>query len=346
MPFAVGNDILQYWPFHSGFCNIWISFDILSATASILNLCAISLDRYVHMRNPFRYEEWMTNRKCLLFIGLIWLASLLISFLPISARWHEIDLGQVTDNSSLSNVSETASKLSIIHDTPAQCILELNPYYAFISSTISFYIPCIVMLAIYAKIYQLARHHAKSIKQTQAFDHSNGGKSKMGENKAMFTLGMIMGLFLLSWFPFFIVNPINSLCHCIPGDVFTAFIWLGYVNSTMNPIIYSKFNADFRAAFKRILCCEKCRTGDPYKFNLNSRSKANSNGSTGNNVSLRKVSSNGVAHKNGNSHIGNGHVKEEYSQSECRDLIESESFLGKEDINENIISEDETDTRA
>ena len=32
------------------------------------------------------------------------------------------------------------------------------------------------------------------------------------------------------------------------------FLWLGYFNSTLNPIIYTVFSPEFRQAFKRILC--------------------------------------------------------------------------------------------
>ncbi|PAA64858.1 hypothetical protein BOX15_Mlig005906g1 [Macrostomum lignano] len=38
-------------------------------------------------------------------------------------------------------------------------------------------------------------------------------------------------------------------------NVFEFFLWLGYVNSFMNPIIYAKFNRDFRTPFKHILLC-------------------------------------------------------------------------------------------
>ena len=263
MPFAVANDILGYWPFAPKFCTVWMSFDILSATASILTLCAIILDRYIHIKKPFRYQEWMTYRKCLSFIALIWLASLLISFLPINLGWHKQGT-QATD--MVDNYSNTTTKSP--SETKPGCSLELNPLYAVISSSISFYIPCIVMVAIYAKIYKLARYHAKSIKRTQSFDHmsNSANKSKIVENKALFTLGMIMGLFLVSWMPFFIVNLVAAFCKstCMPPKVFIACTWLGYCNSTMNPLIYSKFNADFRLAFKRILCCERCKNRDPY----------------------------------------------------------------------------------
>lgn len=54
MTFAGVNDLLGYWIFGMWFCDIWIAFDVMCSTASILNLCAISLDRYIHIKDPLR----------------------------------------------------------------------------------------------------------------------------------------------------------------------------------------------------------------------------------------------------------------------------------------------------
>lgn len=56
MTFAVVNDLLGYWMFGAQFCDTWIAFDVMCSTASILNLCAISLDRYIHIKDPLRYN--------------------------------------------------------------------------------------------------------------------------------------------------------------------------------------------------------------------------------------------------------------------------------------------------
>lgn len=63
MTFALANDIMEEWVFGHSFCSVWISLDIMCSTASILNLCAISLDRYIHIRDPLHYENWMTKKK-------------------------------------------------------------------------------------------------------------------------------------------------------------------------------------------------------------------------------------------------------------------------------------------
>jgi len=50
MTFAVANDVMGRWPFGRRLCDVWLSADVMCSTASILNLCAVSLDRYLHIR--------------------------------------------------------------------------------------------------------------------------------------------------------------------------------------------------------------------------------------------------------------------------------------------------------
>lgn len=75
------------------------------------------------------------------------------------------------------------------------------------------------------------------------------------EKRATLILGLIMGSFIACWLPFFflyILVPICPDCH-IPDIAFSLAFWLGYMNSALNPAIYTIFNKDFRRAFRRIL---------------------------------------------------------------------------------------------
>uniref|UniRef100_A0A182P0P9 G-protein coupled receptors family 1 profile domain-containing protein n=1 Tax=Anopheles epiroticus TaxID=199890 RepID=A0A182P0P9_9DIPT len=75
------------------------------------------------------------------------------------------------------------------------------------------------------------------------------------ERKAAKTLAIITGAFVVCWLPFFLTALLLPLCEsCSINDtVASLFLWLGYFNSTLNPVIYTIFSPEFRQAFKRIL---------------------------------------------------------------------------------------------
>lgn len=258
MTFAVANDLMGYWLFGQKFCEVWMSLDVMCSTASILNLCAISLDRYIHIRNPLRYEQWMNKCTVCASIGLVWFLSLLISFLPMNLGWH--------------SPSDDDQEVAQVDPSRPICALNFTPTYAIVSSCISFYIPCVVMVALYAQLYRYAQKHVKIIKaQTRpmllaSYQHNGSANQDsshhayhISDHKAAITLGIIMGVFLICFVPFFVTNIVYALCKtCVSVLLWQILTWLGYFNSMLNPIIYSIFNTEFRDAFRRILTTSKC----------------------------------------------------------------------------------------
>ncbi|XP_029524322.1 D(4) dopamine receptor-like isoform X2 [Oncorhynchus nerka] len=79
------------------------------------------------------------------------------------------------------------------------------------------------------------------------------------ERKAMKVLPVVVGAFLFCWTPFFVVHTMRALCATcyIPPWLMSIVTWLGYVNSALNPIIYTVFNTEFRNYFNKFLhsCC-------------------------------------------------------------------------------------------
>jgi hypothetical protein len=76
------------------------------------------------------------------------------------------------------------------------------------------------------------------------------------ERRLSRTLGIIISVFLLCWLPFFVVYILSAFIDVaiyIKEPLPTFILWLGYMNSACNPLIYTVFNVEFRTAFKRLL---------------------------------------------------------------------------------------------
>ncbi|XP_050099184.1 dopamine receptor 2 [Anopheles aquasalis] len=355
MPFSALYEVLQNtWFFGTDWCDVWRSLDVLFSTASILNLCVISLDRYWAITDPFSYPMRMTRRKAAALIAAVWICSSAISF-PAIVWWRAARDGDMP---------------------PFKCTFTEHLGYLVFSSTISFYLPLLVMVFTYCRIYRAAAIQTRSLKlgtkqvlmasgelqltlrihrggttrerpnhprqvavaaataaatlvspsldQHQQHLHgelpapsatqqpcpaaepmlapvvpaaatanstpedpdepeplsalqNNGlgghriggatghraGTTHLGKNfslsrklakfakekKAAKTLGIVMGVFIVCWLPFFVVNLLSGFCmHCIAHEEIVSAVvtWLGWINSSMNPVIYACWSRDFR----------------------------------------------------------------------------------------------------
>ena len=300
----------------------------MCCTASILNLCAIALDRYWAITDPINYAQKRTLRRVLLQILGVWFLSFIISSPPLFG-WN--------------NWPEDLSR-----DSP--CQLNSRQGYVIYSSLGSFYIPLSIMAIVYFEIFIATRKRLRERSQASKIDvilwrrnhsvvssnrcrvnddresvssdnNSNDnqltvpknkvnkyrvktanqtqniplvGNDSTGDNndivtlndeivtatttvnhntavyqfieekqkislskerKAARTLGIIMGVFVICWLPFFLMYVILPFCStcCATRNFINVITWLGYINSSLNPIIYTIFNLDFRKAFRRLL---------------------------------------------------------------------------------------------
>jgi len=139
MPLSLSNELLGFWPFGAVLCQLWLATDVLLCTASILNLCLISLDRYWSIVRAVAYLRQRTPRRATLMICAVWSLSAVICFPPL-AGW---------------------SRPQPVVDGRPQCVLSEEPGYVVYSNIGSFYLPLGVMVAVYIKIYMAARWRAR-----------------------------------------------------------------------------------------------------------------------------------------------------------------------------------------
>ncbi|XP_047478878.1 probable G-protein coupled receptor No18 [Penaeus chinensis] len=349
LPFNVAYSIIGKWVFGIHLCQMWLTCDIMCCTASILNLCAIALDRYWAITDPINYAQKRTVKRVLVMIGLVWAISVVICLPPLFGwnDWPDV----------------------FTSDTP--CILTQERGFVIYSSSGSFYCPLLIMTLVYIKIFTATRRRLRerakasrlnqipaagkarppreddsalsenghngysdtckkklvqkkrrkkrkaaaaaaaaagrpssstpglappAIAETSDPSHTKDDASPLDEKRnvdvvvrldpkdgsqihqfieerqkislskerrAARTLGIIMGSFVVCWLPFFLMYVILPFCPTcpVPNDkVINFIVWLGYINSSLNPVIYTIFNLDFRRAFAKILRCPVAST--------------------------------------------------------------------------------------
>ncbi|XP_053783169.1 5-hydroxytryptamine receptor 4 isoform X1 [Desmodus rotundus] len=278
MPFGAIELVQDIWIYGEMFCLVRTSLDVLLTTASIFHLCCISLDRYYAICcQPLVYRNKMTPLRIALMLGGCWVIPMFISFLPIMQGWNNIgiiDLERIP-KPRLGEDLHVIEKRKFHHSSNSTyCIFMVNKPYAITCSVVAFYIPFLLMVLAYYRIYVTAKEHAHQIQMLQRAGAPSEGRPQPAdqhsthrmrtETKAAKTLCIIMGCFCLCWAPFFVTNIVDPFIdYTVPGQVWTAFLWLGYINSGLNPFLYAFLNKSFRRAFLIILCCDDERYRRP-----------------------------------------------------------------------------------
>ncbi|CAO2640193.1 Alpha-2C adrenergic receptor [Lemmus lemmus] len=270
MPFSLANELMAYWYFGQVWCGVYLALDVLFCTSSIVHLCAISLDRYWSVTQAVEYNLKRTPRRVKATIVAVWLISAVISFPPLVSFYRRPDGAAYP-----------------------QCGLNDETWYILSSCIGSFFAPCLIMGLVYARIYRVAKLRTRTLSEKRTPSGPDGaspttenglGKAA-GENghcapprtdvepdessaaerrrvaqarekRFTFVLAVVMGVFVLCWFPFFFSYSLYGICReaCqLPEPLFKFFFWIGYCNSSLNPVIYTVFNQDFRRSFKHIL---------------------------------------------------------------------------------------------
>lgn len=136
-----GNNTMSVRDFEKPFCSRkqlarHKSLNGFSPPSTIDNKTSFSV-YFKHFFGCFRYTRWMTRYVAVATIGAIWILAAFVSFVPISLGLHRPNEPLVFE---VRNGKEYPT-----------CALDLTPTYAVVSSCISFYVPCIVLVLIYCR---------------------------------------------------------------------------------------------------------------------------------------------------------------------------------------------------
>lgn len=89
MPFSLANLLMGYWVFGDLWCELHAAIDVLLSTASINNICLISLDRYWSITRAVDYLKNRTPQRAVAMIVFVWVFSGLVSIPPLLG-WKQV----------------------------------------------------------------------------------------------------------------------------------------------------------------------------------------------------------------------------------------------------------------
>ena len=230
--FSVGVIMNPLWVYKS-VLNIWQSDNIISTVievlamqtivATSLSLCAVSLDRYIAVTN-IRHCLILTCSRVRTVIVFIWIFSVIFASLRLV----------VTDPFELPKLWIAATTITVI-------------------------LPFLVISSCYFYILKAARVQIKKITENEACS-VNGDEAiaQLKNRKAVFTVGIVVGVFLVCWTPSLVISFVQFFCNdpCKRTKLNGYWFWgalAEFSNSAFNPFIYCMRIRDFRKAVKKVL---------------------------------------------------------------------------------------------
>ncbi|KAF3850320.1 hypothetical protein F7725_020039, partial [Dissostichus mawsoni] len=218
MPISALYTVSASWTLGQAVCDIWLSSDITCCTASILHLCIIALDRYWAITDAVDYSKKRTMGRAAGMIATAWPGSESSSSRAKTKPGKRLTSAHLITDSPGSVASSTS--LNYGTNDASSCDTSVNQVKVTVSDAL-----------LEKKRISAAR-----------------------ERKATKTLGIILGAYIVCWLPFFIYTLVVSACDsCFHPGLFDIFTWLGYLNSLINPIIYTMSNEDFKRAFHKLI---------------------------------------------------------------------------------------------
>lgn len=238
-PFLIVSVVKQSWVFGNLMCHVHAVTVSISLNASLMNLCAISVDRYYFITRPLRYREIVTRRKTVVGIIFVWFHSVFWAIAPLFG-W-----GEYTYEASTATCKQKWNGEGLGDKSYALCL-----------AVICFLVPVLVMILAYSMIYKTARKQLRNIQIPGGVTNEQFTE----RNKASKTLFIIIGVFFLCWSVYSAVSlwKLFASLSDLPPRLVRIGLYLAVSNSCVNFYIYAIRDKVFRKGLKRLFVM--CRT--------------------------------------------------------------------------------------
>ena len=150
-----------------------------------------------------------------------------------------------------------------------------NRVYTLGLALLPFGAPVICMIYCYCRIFFVARYHVREIKKNSV---NTPGSNTIGqramETKAMKTLLIVLGAFVVSWLPYTVLSMAKMISKGsweFSSSILNAVLTITLLNGCVNPVIYAIRDKRFCKGMKRMLCPLARKDSQDFNSYLSSR---------------------------------------------------------------------------
>ncbi|XP_071763478.2 glucose-dependent insulinotropic receptor [Centroberyx gerrardi] len=241
-------------------CLMRMAFVTSPCTASIMSMFLISLDRYAAIKMPLRYSRLCGKGTVAGSLVALWISALIIGFLPVMVRQLQTE-----------GYNGFCAFFSVIHQAGI-IVLFCVCFFPVLSVFVYIYLDILKIACSHQKqICQVRQagsrthdhhdHHHHHHHQQQQQQQQQQRSRYWGHVKALRTVAVLVGCFLVLWCPFFVVCMVQVLCEsCTLTEVLENHLWLlGLSNSLINPLVYACWQREVRLQLGALFSCFKGR---------------------------------------------------------------------------------------
>ena len=195
-------------------CEIINSFDVLSTSASILHLSVLTFERYIAICRTFDYIKYCNTKTMMLSSLFCWSIVIVFSFGLILPGYSAQDMDKLK----------------------TECVFAPNISYNIVAGVLFFVIPVTLVVVCNICVWNYVTRRRTMRKQ---FSSDHRQRFQLRGIRVTKTIATLTGCFLICWAPFMVIILLNISSYIdVTNDLMFVFTWLGYINSTVNPILY------------------------------------------------------------------------------------------------------------